>query len=183
MRHHKRWKYQNTTLLFLSLIALYYVADTSAVNAFIHKIGEFGYLGAFGAGIFFVSTFTVAPSSVLLFHIAQELSPVIVALCAGAGAVIGDVVIYRFFKNDVFEELRPLFATYGGSHLEALLHTPYFAWLAPVAGALIVASPLPDEAGLALMGMSRMKTWQVAWLSFVLNTVGIFIIVSIAQAF
>lgn len=145
-------------------------------------IGEFGYIGAFVAGIFFVSTFTVAPAGVALFHLAEFLNPLGIALCAGAGAVLGDYLIFRFFKDRVFDEIRPIFAHLGDHAIMRIWSTPYFAWILPVVGALIIASPFPDEIGIGLMGISRMKNWQFLALTFVLNSAGIFFIVTLARS-
>jgi hypothetical protein len=49
-----------------------------------------------------------------------------------------------------------------------------------VFGAVIIASPLPDEAGVSLLSLSKLKNWQFILLSFVLNATGIFIIVTLA---
>ena len=64
-----------------------------------------------------------------------------------------------------------------------LIHTKYFSWTLPVLGAVIIASPLPDEMGVGLMGISKLKTSQFILLSFVLNSIGIFIIVSAGAFF
>ncbi len=159
---------------------LFLLADTEIAHALIKQIGTYGYLGAVATGIFFVSTFTVAPASVVLFHLAQEFNPVLIALFAGAGAVIGDLLIFRFLKDGVFDEMRPLVKRLGGSHIAVLFRTPYFAWLIPIVGAFIIASPFPDEIGIGLLGLSKIRWWQFVFLAFVLNALGIFIIVSLA---
>jgi uncharacterized membrane protein YdjX (TVP38/TMEM64 family) len=182
MRLPKRWKYKNTSLLLASFLALFLLADTEIAHTLIRHVGTYGYVGALVTGVFFVSTFTVAPASVVLFHLAQEFNPLIVALFAGAGAVVGDLLIFRFLKDGVFDEMRPLVQKLGGSYLSALFRTPYFAWLIPVAGALIIASPFPDEIGVGLLGLSKMAWWQFVILAFVLNAAGIFLIVSLATA-
>lgn len=180
MKKTLRWKYKNTILLVLSLVALFLLADTTIAHSFITHIGSYGYLGAAITGIFFVSTFTVVPASVVLFHLAQEFNPLMIALYAGAGAVIGDLIIFRFLKDGVFEELRPLISRFNGSYIAALFRTPYFAWVVPVIGAIIIASPFPDEVGIGMMGLSRIQWWQFAILAFILNTIGIFLIVTLA---
>jgi hypothetical protein len=98
------------------------------------------------------------------------------------GAVIGDYIIFRFLRDRVFEEVEPIFMKLGGSHISRILSTPYFAWLAPVLGAIIIASPFPDEIGVSLMGISKLRNWQFLTLSFVLNSLGILFIVIIAQS-
>ncbi len=180
---YRAWPYSNTGILALSLILLYIFARYPFVQSFISSIGSLGYFGAFITGIFFVSTFTVAPAAVILFDIAKILDPVAVAILAGVGAVVGDYLIFRFLKDNVFTELKPVFEKMGGSLLKKLFLTPYFAWLIPILGAVIIASPLPDEAGVSLMGLSKVKGWQFMLVCFGLNAVGIFILVSIASVY
>ncbi len=182
MRLYTDWKYKNTTLLIASIALLLIFADTKIVKDFIHSIGALGYAGAFLTGIFFVSTFTVAPATVTLYYFSQTLNPFGVALCAGIGALVGDYAIFRFFKDGVFNELAPLGRRISSSTLFRLFKTPYFIWLMPFLGAFIIASPLPDELGIALLGATRMKRWKFALLSFALNTAGILIIVLVGRS-
>jgi len=179
---YKHWKFKNTFLLVASLVVFFYFADTAFVKNIITGIGDLGYLGAFLTGIFFVSTFTVAPASVVLFYLAKELAPLEVAFLAGLGGVVGDYIIFRFLKDRVFEELKPVFMRLGGLRLSQLISTPFFAWSAPVLGAIIIASPFPDEIGVGLLGISKLKTWQFLILSLILNSLGILIIISLARA-
>ncbi len=179
---YKTWKYKNTFFLFVSLFVLFYVTDTIFGQQVIQSISKLGYFGSFFAGIFFVSTFTVAPASVVLFKLAQVYNPFLTALSAGFGAVIGDYLIFRFLKDNVFEEIKPIFMKLGGSNLSRLMSTPYFAWLAPVLGALIIASPFPDEIGVGLMGISKLKNWQFLTITFLLNSLGILLIITISKS-
>jgi len=180
---YKKWQYKNTTLLILGLIILFYFADSHIVQTTISKIGELGYLGAFLTGIFFVSTFTVVPAMYVLYVLADKLNPLEVAIWAGLGALLGDYLIFRFLKDRIFEELKPIFLKLGGSYLVRIFRTPYFAWFVPLVGAAIIASPFPDEAGIGILGLSKLKNWQFILLSFFLNAAGIFIIVTMAQSF
>ena len=180
MNKYQHWRYRNTTFLLLSFTALFFIADTEIAHALIRQIGSYGYVGAAITGVFFVSTFTVAPASVVLFHLAQDFNPLLIALCAGAGAVVGDLLIFRFLRDGVFDELKPLLVKFSGSYFAALLRTRYFAWLLPVVGAIIIASPFPDEIGISLMGLSRIKQWQFVGLAFILNAIGIFVVISLA---
>ena len=174
----KRWKYKNTGMLLLSFALLYWLATTPVVDSVIRHIGSLGYLGAFITGIFFVSTFTVAPAAIVLFHLAEQLHPVEIALLAGLGAMVGDYMIFRFMKDRVFEELMPIVRKLHTPRLKTLFKSPYFAWILPLAGALIIASPLPDEAGVSMLGLSKVRKWQFFILAFCLNAGGIFLIVS-----
>lgn len=178
----KRWAYKNTTLLILSIIVFAFLADTSIVHALIRHIGSYGYLGSFITGIFFVSTFTIAPASLVLFHLAQDYNAFIIAVTAGAGAVIGDLLIFRFFKDQIFIEFAPIMKRLRRTGFLTPFKSPYFAWVTPVMGAIIIASPFPDEIGIGMMGLTKIKQWQFMVLTYVLNTLGILIIVLLAQS-
>ncbi|KKS26035.1 MAG: hypothetical protein UV36_C0007G0005 [Parcubacteria group bacterium GW2011_GWC2_42_6] len=179
----KKWKYTNTAMLLLSLALFFFLSETDLIKNLITQIGELQYLGAFIIGIFFVSIFTVVPASVILFYLAENNDPLLTAIFAGMGAVAGDYLIFKFLKNKVFEELQPVFKKIEGTYFHKLLHTPYFAWVLPVVGATIIASPLPDEVGITLMGLSRVKNWQFIILTFILNTLGILGIIGLAKIF
>lgn len=176
----RHWHYKNLTMLLLSLIIFFYLMKTPAVDNLIQQAGNLGYIGAFFAGMFFVSTFTAAPAAVVLFHLADKLHPIEVALLAGAGGMVGDYMIFRFMKNRIFTELRYMFLKHGKS-FRTLFKSPFFAWLTPILGAIWIASPFPDEVGVSMMGMSKIKTWQFLSLVFLLDVIGIFIIVSAAR--
>lgn len=78
-------------------------------------------------------------------------------------------------------DVGPIFMKLGGTHLVRLLHTPYFMWLAPVLGAMVIISPFPDEVGVSLMGISKLKHWQFLVLSFMLNSLGALLVVVAAR--
>jgi len=178
----KRWHryhYKNLTSIAISLLIAFLLVNNSGFNSFLLHLGNFGYLGAFIGGILFVSTFTVAIGTVILFDLVKYLNPIEIALIAGAGAVVGDMIIFQFIRTKgLVEEIKHFFHYFGSDRLEHLIHTKYFSWSLPVIGALIIASPLPDELGVSLMGISHMKTWKFITISFLLDSVGIFLIVS-----
>ncbi|MFH1990444.1 MAG: hypothetical protein ABIJ19_01135 [Patescibacteria group bacterium] len=57
-----------------------------------------------------------------------------------------------------------------------------FRWSLAFLGALVIASPLPDELGLMMLGFSKMKTSLFVPVSFLFNSLGILIIGLIARA-
>lgn len=129
--------------------------------------------GSLIAGAFFTSLFTVAPASVVLIEIAHVSSPWLVATIGAAGAVLGDLFIFLFVRDSIAQNA-PFFLT--PRQRRSIRHTfgrPFLRWLLPLAGALIIASPLPDELGLALMGLSRMPTRWFIPLSYTMNFLGI----------
>ena len=131
---------------------------------------------------FLYPTFTAATSILILLVLAEKLVPIEIGLFAGLGAVVGDLTIFRFIKDGLLDEVEDIYNRLGGRKLSHILHVKAFRWTLPVLGALIIASPLPDELGIGLMGISKISTVRFTILSFILNSIGIFFVVS-ASAF
>jgi len=182
MSYWRRWKYKHLTLFLISIIFSILLSRYEPLNTFLLNLGNWGYIGAFFAGILFVSTFTVATSAVILLILAERLSPIEIGIIAGLGGVVGDFTIFRFVKDGLLSEITPIYNSWGGRHLTTMLRKKYLSWTLPVIGALIIASPFPDEIGVSLMGITKIKTYQFILLSFVLDIVGVFLFVVSARA-
>ena len=178
MRSWKSYRYKNLTFLFLSLLLALYLFRNETFHSYLLHLGNLGYIGAFIGGVLFVSTFTVATATLILLVLAEGLNPIEIGVIAGAGAVVGDVLIFRFIKDGLPSEVKSLYTRVKGRHLTKVIHSKYFSWTFPVIGALLIASPLPDEIGISLMGISKMKFYNFLLLSFVLNSVGIFMVIT-----
>ena len=109
MAYFHRWKYQNLTFLVISIIAAIFLSRYEPFHEFLLRLGEFGYIGAFIAGILFVSTFTVATGAIILLVLAERLSPIEIGIIAGLGAVFGDFVIFRFVKDNLANEVESIY--------------------------------------------------------------------------
>ena len=179
-----RYRYKNITFLLTSIVLAFFFLRWEPFRNLFLLLGNWGYIGAFIGGILFVSTFTVATGMVILSLLAESLSPIEIGITAGLGAVVGDLSIFRFIRNKgLISEISHFRKYFGGDKVSHLLHTKYFSWTLPVIGALIIASPLPDELGVSLMGISKMKTINFAIISFILNSLGIFFVITAAVAF
>lgn len=179
---HPHWRYPNLILLLGSLVVTGFLLINGYLESFTGSLGTLGYFGVFISGFLFVSTFTIAPAAAILFEFGKSLDPFLVAGIGAIGAAIGDYFAYRFIRDRLFAELNPVLKMLHLYRPVDILHTKYFAWLAPVVGAAIIASPLPDEIGLSLLGLKRINPVSFLALAFALNAVGIFIIALAAQA-
>jgi len=162
-------------------VALFLVKSGVLVHV-IDSVESRGLLGSFIAGMFFTSVFTTAPAIATLGETAR-LNPVIpVAACAALGAVIGDLIIFKFIR-DRFSEHVVLLLNHRTiwKRLRALLKLRLFRWLSLFVGGVIIASPLPDEIGISFLGFSKMKTIWFIPLSFFFNFIGILLIGLIAR--
>lgn len=173
---------RDLAIIALSILVAIILAKTGALENIITSTRELKYAGSFIAGILFVSVFTAAPATVALGEIAQSNSAILVAIVGGLGALVGDLIIFRFVKNRVSEDFSYLVKISKSERIVSVFKLKLFRWLIPFIGALIVASPLPDEVGLAMLGLSRIKTSVFIPLSFLLNAMGILIIALIAKA-
>lgn len=161
-------------LIALSILVSIILAKTHVLTQALTSTAELELLGTFIAGMFFTSIFTTAPAIATLGEIALVQSVFVTAVIGALGSVAGDFLIFRFVKDrlssDVIEVLR-----YEGvlKRLRAVFKLRFFRWFTFFLGGLVIASPLPDELGIALLGFSKMKTSWFFLLSFVFNFLGI----------
>lgn len=174
----KKYTYVNLLLVAAGILFALLLSRYEPFQTFLFSLGGYGYIGAFIAGMLFVSTFTVATSALILLILAEKLVPIEIGLIAGLGAVVGDLTIFHVVKDGLLDEVEDIYNRFGGKRVSRILHVKAFRWMLPVIGAIIIASPFPDELGISLMGISKMNTIRFAVLSFILNSLGIFLIVS-----
>ena len=160
------------TLLLVRMGALEKLLSVSQAQSFI---------GSFVAGVFFTSIFTVAPAAIAISQISHFSTPLFVALWGGLGAMFGDLLLFLFIRDVFVDDARGLFSVRKWKRFIARSHYGFMHWLAPAIGALIIASPLPDELGLALLGVSKTKTLYILPIAFFMNFFGILVIAIVAQ--
>lgn len=180
---YQNFKYKNLTLLGLSILVAFFLWRQPSFHEFLLGLGEFGYLGAFLAGILFVWIFTMPTALLILLTLSQSgnLSPIEIGFIAGFGAVVGDFIIFRFVRNGLSTEIKDLYSAFGPKHLSTVFNSRYFHWTLPFIGAIVIATPFPDEIGVSLLGISRMKTYHFLLLSYFLNSLGIYVAIAIGQ--
>lgn len=175
-------KYKNITLFALSLIFAFGISRYEPLHALLLNLGDLGYIGAFIAGLLYVSTFTVGIGAVILLILAEKLSLIELVIIGGLGGVLGDLTIFHIFRDNLSEEISSVYNHIDSKHhFIKLLHSKYFSWTMPVLGAIIIASPLPDEFGISLISISKMKTYQFMLITLVLDILGVFLIVSASR--
>lgn len=163
-------------IIILSIVIAVILVKTGVLKELLISAQELKFIGSFVAGIFFVSVFTAAPATVVLAEIAQSNSIFLVAFFGGVGALVGDLVIFRFIKSRLSDDFLYLIKKSKSERLASVFRLKIFRWLTPFIGALIVASPLPDELGLTMLGLSKMRTSLFIPLAFLLNFLGILVV-------
>lgn len=169
-------------LLILGALVGYWFIHSGIIHTILGSFDGAPIIASFVAGFFFTSIFTTVPAIAALYEICQDTPLLLVATVGAMGAVIGDLIIFRFVKDDIAEDVQFLFNKRKFTRFFHLFNTKLFEWSLPLVGALIIASPLPDELGLTLLGFSKLKTRQFILVSFLFNALGIMIIGAFAGA-
>ena len=164
---------RDLVIIALSVAVAILLVKTNAIETLIASAQKFKFLGSFIAGMFFVSVFTAAPAAVALLQLMETGSLFLVALFGGLGALLGDFLIFNFMRDHAAQDFEEILQKTKLEKIKALFQNRFLRWLLPVIGALIIASPFPDEIGLALLGLSKTKTAIFIPISFLLNFLGI----------
>jgi len=158
--------------IVLSVFVAIFITESGIINHVLAST-ESHIIGSFIAGIFFTSIFTAVPATVVLVEIVGVNSVLVVALFGAVGALLGDLVIFRFVRDTLAENLMKFIKEGHHTKLRALFYSRAYRRFLPFVGALIIASPLPDEVGLVMLGAAGVKTRYFLILSFTLNFVGL----------
>lgn len=171
-------------LLFFiaSLVLGIFILRSAQFHNVITNLGNFELLSAFIAGIFFVISFTVVPSAAVLLTLSETMNPLALSLLAGLGGMCGDYLLMRFFRSETDELIAKAQAKHY-KNITNILKSRFFTWLGPFIGMAIIASPFPDEIGIMLLGITKLETKKFLLLVFLLDTVGIFVILTIGGIF
>lgn len=174
--HHLEW---DIALLIASIIFAYFLIRVGAFSQLLTFVQGLELLSAFIAGIFFTSMFTVAVASVAFIEIGNPSNVFLISTVGAIGAVCGDMLLFLFIRDAVVEDLRTVIKSASLKKLAAYFHGGVLRWLSPILGAILIVTPFPDEVGLALMGMSKIRTMYMIPITFVLNFIGIWAIISL----
>lgn len=173
---------EDVGIVTLSVLVAVILVQTGIIDRTIAVLDGFSLVGVFIAGMFFTSVFTTAPAIATLGEMATTHHPLVVAIIGGAGALCGDLVIFRFVRDRFADDLGEVFSYEKPSHrIRALMHMKFFRWFAFFFGGLILASPLPDELGISLMSFSKVKMHWFIPIAYLFNVAGILMIGLVAR--
>lgn len=169
-------------LLFaLSTIAAILLSQMGVLEQLFHLNVKSEYIAAFIAGILFTSFLTTPFAIATFLSLAPEMNVPLMVLIGASGAVFGDLFLFGIIRNTFKEDLDYLVKKEKiGQRFKAVFQRRAFRWIIPFVGALIIASPLPDELGIALMGVSSMRVHVLLPISFAMNALGISLVALIA---
>lgn len=169
-------------LLILSIVATILLVKFGVLEYVLGISKGMTIVSSFVAGLFFTSAFTISPASIAIAHLSHSIDPFTLAIWGAIGAMIGDLIIFSFIRDVFAEDVK---GAIKGTRFKRILgrtHFSFLRWFGPFIGALIIISPLPDELGLSLMGVSKMKTRYLIPLTLILNFAGILLIAAVSQS-
>lgn len=162
-------------LLFAcGIVLVIVVLVIPGLRSVVFTIAESGPLGVFVTGILYTVGFTAPLATAMVVDAAHTTSPWLLGLLGGLGALLYDLLIFAFIRRTTsvsfFEKVR-----------ERFFGRPAITWTLAAIGAFVIASPLPDELGSGLLGLSRIPQKYFVPLSFFLNGLGILTIALLAR--
>src|SRR3989344_2028688 len=174
---------QDIAIIVLSVLVAVLLVRMDVLASLLISTAEMRVLGAFIAGMFFTSIFTTAPAIAALAEISFLQGMFATALFGAMGSVVGDLIIFRFIRDRFSEHVSEIVThqnVWRRFHL--LFKRRFFRWITFFVGGFILASPLPDELGIAVLGFSKMRVKYFAILSFIFNFFGILAIGLVARS-
>jgi hypothetical protein len=172
---------RDVVMIAIGIVVAFIISKLGLIDYAILAFKDYYIVSSFIAGIFFTSIFTIAPSSITLVHIAETAPTSSVVVWGGLGAMCGDLILFLFIKDRFTEDLKRVLKPYHLKYFLKSLHFGFMRWLSPIIGALIIASPLPDEFGITLLGMSKVKAIILMPIAFVMNMLGIYILIEFSR--
>ncbi len=164
-------------LFIVSLCVAIWIIQSGFAHFLLKESKAVWFLPEIIAGAFYTSFLTSPIALAMLIELAQDKNPLIVSLLGGAGAALGDLLLVMFLRQEIKTDLKQSIRHLKLEKMRQSFKKWHLGFVLPVMGAIIVASPLPDELGLMLWGVSNLKYPQLIILSYFLNTIGIMAIV------
>ncbi len=168
-------------IVAVSIIAAIYIVHSGAIEHILAMTGDRILLTSLVAGLFFTSVFTTAPAIAVLGSLSHHGNIFIIAAVGGVGAVLGDYILFWFVRDHITKDASALMKGRRWRGVRHILRNRMLRRLLPIIGAFIVASPFPDEVGLALMGVSKLSTGRFLLIAYCMNALGILAIGFVAQ--
>lgn len=176
-------KYPKILGLIIAIILAYLIFSNQTVGDFVSNLGTLHYLGVFIAGLLFSFGFT-SPFAAGFFITLNPQNILLVGVIGGIGAMISDLLIFKFIRVSFEDELQKLRKEKISRKIEAIrdkvLGNKIKIYLMYVFAGFLIASPLPDEVGIIMLaGLTNIKARILAVIGFILNTIGIIILSSL----
>lgn len=180
---YEAWRYRYLILFGISIIIAIFILTSPQISTLLLHARNWGYIGAFVVGFFYTYSLSSPPATATFFVLSHNLNPFIAAGLGGLGAMLGDLIIFRFIKTDILPEARLLAKDLKIHRIRSKKIMHFLHKIAPFVAGFIIASPLPDEFGAALFGTIEYETKKFMLISWACNTTGLLIVALLGQVF
>lgn len=178
----KKHLIKNLGILLISILIAVFLVRAGFVGQILQSVQAVPLISALVVGFFIAFALTVAPAIVTLVAIAEHFPVWQVALVGSLGSVLANLLLFRFVKERITDDIITLFERSRYKRVSEFLKLSIVRAVLPIVGAVLVASPLPDEIGLAMMGVSKIKTKFFVITMYILHFLGILFIISAGKA-
>lgn len=182
-----KFKYPKLTLLIISIILAYFLFTSPYAEGLTSSIENLGYFGVFIIGMLFPFGFT-APFSVGFFVALNPENIILNGAIGALGATISNLLIFSLvrysFKIELLslkkriEKIKLVKDTekeFRADFSKKIRHYLMYAFIG-----ILIASPISDElADTLLAGFTKIKPLFLAIFSFILDLIGIVILLLI----
>jgi len=169
-------------IVFFTFVILAFIFYKDAQRPELHAlIVSLGYIGVFFSGMFYTYGFTTPFATALLLILGGELNILIAGVIAGFGALLSDLFIFQFIRKMFSDEIvlfsheKLIKKIY--KHVPKSLRKPLIYLIAGI----FFASPISDELAVSFLATQNVSTKAFAVFSYISNTIGILVILSIGS--
>ena|SRR3989344_2440542 len=175
----KKFLYPKITVLIFCIVLSYVLFSSEKLTFWLDNLNQFNYVSSFIAGLLFSYGFS-APFAVGFFLKLNVSNPLPLALVAGFGALLSDLLIFKLIKFSMMDEFNRIKKTKPLKLVNFLLKKRFgsraLSYLSAIFAGIIIASPLPDELGVSMLsGLTTIKLHKFAVISYICNTFGILV--------
>jgi len=135
------------------------------IENFIANLGQYGLLGIFLTGAAYTTSFTSPLAAVATYAFGEFYSPLIIAGIGAFGSLVIDIMMYKLFRKVMGNHTKVRIARLPEHKLMQNFY--------PLIGWLIIASPLPDELGVAFLSVFEGDFKKFVMISYTANFIGL----------
>lgn len=179
LRIRKRRLLRDFSVIGLSIVIAVYIQISNTSHTLVSFFSTIYFVpAAIMMGFLFSLTFTAAISTSVFILLSETThNPFLIALLGGVGSAAANGLIYKFFKEEIIDDIELIEPRYAKKLAHKIMHSKLFVGLIPYIAALTLASPLPDEIGILMLAGTNFKYTKFFLFSFAFHTIGILLIV------
>ena len=173
VKNGKIFQRDNLIFVFVAIFTFILFLSDPRVGIFIERWGkQGGLLSLFIAGGFYSLSVTSPVATAAIFFLGKVFNPLLIASVGAFGSLAADLLIFKFVKTRAGSSVQYLSRKFKvkAKNRKIAKYALVFAALA------IIASPLPDELGVALLGALNIPTKRFIIYSYFLNFTGILMV-------